>query len=191
MQWLRRLHFELSYLLGTTPWDSGVSPPELIAFLDSHPSGKALDIGCGTGTNAITMAGRGWDVLGIDFSRRAIRAARRKAGLAGASARFERANVSQLGQMAGEFDFALDIGCYHSLSLAQQITYAQDLGRLLRPGATFLVYGFTGFETEPASTWLSEASLHARFEDFFGLRSYVPGTDRSRPSAWATLIRRN
>src|SRR3989304_3930421 len=151
MRWLHRLHFELSYILGAAPWDRGVSPPELIAFLDSHPSGRALDIGCGTGTNALTMAGRGWDVQGIDFSARAIRAARRKARLAGLSVSFDRADISRLAGLCGPFDFALDIGCYHGLSTSQQAEYALDLATLLRPGATFLIYGFT--DPEPGAGW--------------------------------------
>jgi len=190
MRWLHRLHFELSYLLGAAPWDRGVSPPELIAFLDSHPSGRALDIGCGTGTNALTMAGRGWDVQGIDFSARAIRAARRKARLAGLSVSFDRADISRLAGLRGPFDFALDIGCYHSLSISQQAAYARDLATLLRPGATFLIYGFTDPEPGAGSAWLSEASLAARFAEAFIVREYVPGTDRRRPSAWATLERK-
>ena len=190
MRWLHRLHYELSYLLGAAPWDRGVSPPELIAFLDSHPPGRALDIGCGTGTNALTMAGRGWDVQGIDFSARAIRAARRKARLAGLSVSFDRADVSRLASLRGPFDFALDIGCYHGLSTSQQAEYALDLATLLRPGATFLIYGFTDPEPGAGSAWLSEASLAARFAEAFIVREYVPGTDRRRPSAWATLERK-
>ena len=190
MRWLHRLHFELSYILGAAPWDRGVSPPELIAFLDSHPPGRALDIGCGTGTNALTMAGRGWDVQGIDFSARAIRAARRKARLAGLSVSFDRADISRLAGLRGPFDFALDIGCYHGLSTSQQAEYALDLATLLRPGATFLIYGFTDPEPGAGSAWLSEASLAARFAEAFIVREYVPGTDRRRPSAWATLERK-
>ena len=47
---MRRIFFELRYLLGDVPWDTGVSPPELLDFLDRHPPGRALDLGCGTGT---------------------------------------------------------------------------------------------------------------------------------------------
>jgi cyclopropane fatty-acyl-phospholipid synthase-like methyltransferase len=190
MQWVHRLHFELSYLMGIAPWDSGVSPPELIGFLDSHPPGRAIDIGCGTGTNAIAMARRGWDVTGIDFSTRAIRAARRKARLARVSASFERADVSGLADLTGPFDFALDIGCYHSLGLTQQLAYARDLARLLRPGGPFLLYGFIDVQPGSDSTLLSEPALNERFGRTFELRAYVQGTDRNRPSAWATLQRK-
>jgi 2-polyprenyl-3-methyl-5-hydroxy-6-metoxy-1,4-benzoquinol methylase len=190
MRWLRRLEFELHYLLGRAPWDSGISPPELIAFLDAHPPGRALDIGCGTGTNALTMAGRGWQVTAIDFSSRALRVARRKALGAGAAIRFEHGDVSRLGRIEGPFDLALDIGCYHGLTPPQQETYARDLARLLRPGAAFLLYGFTDPEADPTSTLLSAAALDSRLGEGFATMSFVEGADRGRASAWATLRRK-
>ncbi len=78
MNWFKWLHFVGLYYRQPR-WDTGISPPELIAFLESHPASRALDLGCGTGTNAITMAGYGWQVTGVDFVGRAIRAGRRKA----------------------------------------------------------------------------------------------------------------
>jgi cyclopropane fatty-acyl-phospholipid synthase-like methyltransferase len=59
------------WYFGRPPWDTGVSPPELLAHLDVHAPGRALDIGCGTGTNAITMAQHGWQVTGMDFAVKA------------------------------------------------------------------------------------------------------------------------
>jgi cyclopropane fatty-acyl-phospholipid synthase-like methyltransferase len=190
MSLISRITFEMSYLLGAAPWDSGVSPPELLAFLEVNPPGRALDIGCGTGTNTLTMAQRGWQVLGIDFSSRAIRAARKKARLAGLSPVFEQADVSRLGGITGPFDMALDIGCFHSLRLTQQSAYARALACLLRPGGAFLLYGFLETEPNPASTLLSEQALALRFGDAFHLEAFVRGTDRNRPSAWATLRRK-
>lgn len=190
MHWLSRIDFELHYLLGRAPWDSGISPPELMAFLEAHPAGRALDIGCGTGTNALTLASRGWQVTAIDFSSRALRAARRKALEADAAIRFEQGDVSRLGRLQGPFDLALDIGCYHGLTFPQQEAYARDLARLLRPAATFLLYGFTTATADPRSCLLSPIALGSRFGEGFEVRSLVEGTDRGRTSAWATLRRK-
>jgi methylase of polypeptide subunit release factors len=80
--------FRAAYLLGFKPWDSGVPPPELVAVVegkDSLAPGKALDLGCGTGTNCIYMARHGWEATGVDFVPRAISAATRKAVVAGVS----------------------------------------------------------------------------------------------------------
>jgi 2-polyprenyl-3-methyl-5-hydroxy-6-metoxy-1,4-benzoquinol methylase len=76
---MQRWFFELRYLFRRTPWDTGITPPEVVAFLDRTPPGRALDLGGGTGTNAVEMARRGWEVTAIDFSSRAVLAARRRA----------------------------------------------------------------------------------------------------------------
>jgi hypothetical protein len=95
-----------------------------------------------------------------------------------------------LGLIAGPFDLALDIGCFHSLAHAQQSGYAEALARLLRPGASFLLYGFLQTEPDSASTLLSEPALASRFGAAFDLETFVRGTDRNRPSAWAALRRK-
>src|SRR4030066_306033 len=79
---LQRLVYQLWYYR-KPPWDTGVSPPELLAHIERHPPGRALDLGCGTGTNVITLAQHGWQVTGVDFAWRAIRQAQRKAKRAG------------------------------------------------------------------------------------------------------------
>ena len=47
---MRKLFFEWRYLVGRAPWDTGVSPPELLSFIDTHTAGRAIDLGCGTGS---------------------------------------------------------------------------------------------------------------------------------------------
>src|SRR5574342_1242280 len=117
---LRRLTFNLWYY-SSPPWDPGISPPELIDFIEKHPltsSGqarRAIDIGCGTGTNVITLAQAGWQVTGVDFVPRAIRMAKGKARKAGVEVELLVRDVTDLKGITGPFDLALDIGCFHSL----------------------------------------------------------------------------
>ncbi len=57
-----------SYASGQPPWDTGQPEPLLVEFVTSggvSPT-RTLEIGAGTGTNAIWLAARGFDVLGID-----------------------------------------------------------------------------------------------------------------------------
>lgn len=186
----RRLFFELSYLLHHSPWDTGLSPPELHAFLENCPPGRALDLGCGTGTNVLTLAQRGWQVTGIDFSYLAICRARRKARRAGLRVDLRQGDASDLSRLSPPFDLALDIGCYHGLSLAQQRRYAAGLARLVRPNGTFLLYGFQRSDSAPPEAWLTEEALRQHFGTAFDLARYSPGLDRERPSVWVTMVRK-
>ena len=86
--------FEWRYWRDQTPWDTNITPPEIMEFLSSAQPGRALDLGCGTGTNAITMTRYGWQVTGIDFSMKAIRTARRKAAQAALTIDFQMKDVS-------------------------------------------------------------------------------------------------
>jgi SAM-dependent methyltransferase len=141
MSLLERLFYEIFYL-GKPPWDTGVSPPELMEFIRKNPPGRALDLGCGTGTNAITLALHGWQVRGVDFIGRAIRLARRKASQAGVQVDFSQGDVSRVEANGVPYDLVLDIGCLHSLTEQGKAAYVENLPRLLAAGGKFLLYGF-------------------------------------------------
>ncbi|MGD2158455.1 MAG: methyltransferase domain-containing protein, partial [Anaerolineales bacterium] len=106
---LRQLNFNLWYYR-KPPWDTGVSPPELIKFIEENPPGKAIDMGCGTGTNVITLAQHGWEAMGVDFVARAIAKAQRKAEKARVDVSFFVADVTKLDRVSNSFDLILDIG---------------------------------------------------------------------------------
>ena len=79
------------YASGFTPWDSGEPDPALVATVEAGtiPAGRALEVGCGTGTNALWLAAHGFDALGVDVSPLAIDRARAKLGGAANACRFE------------------------------------------------------------------------------------------------------
>ena len=184
---MRRLFFELRYLFGRPPWDTGITPPEVAEFLDRTPPGRALDIGCGTGTNAVAMAGRGWRVLGVDFSGRALRAARARAAEAGLTVEFLQGDASELRGVTGRFEYILDIGCFHALPADGQRRYARRVTELAGPGGSYMLYTF--LSPDGAGSLPSRASLERLFTPAFALTRFETGTDRRRPSAWATFVR--
>src|SRR6266852_4951120 len=107
--------FRAAYLVGFKPWDSGVPPPQLVAVVEGSDAllpQKALDLGCGTGTNSIYMARHGWDVTGIDFVPRAVSVAKRKAAEAQASPRLMVGDVTRLTELGIGTDYSLllDLG---------------------------------------------------------------------------------
>ncbi|CAG0954262.1 cobalt-precorrin-6B (C15)-methyltransferase [Anaerolineae bacterium] len=143
---LRQLFFDLQYRFSKPPWDSGVTPPEVTAFVESATArGRALDLGCGTGTNAIYLARRGFTVVGVDFSPKAIANARVKAKRANLSIDFRVVDVTRLNSLGVHepFDFVLDIGCFHAIDPTNRARYADGIARLTRPSSKFMLYAFS------------------------------------------------
>lgn len=183
MSFLSRLAFIFWYLR-RPPWDSGQTPPELLAFLQERPAGRVLDLGCGTGTNLIHLAGRGWQATGVDFVPAAIARARQKARQAGVQVDFRVGDVTRLDDLSGPFDLALDLGCFHGLNLAEREAYLTQLERLLAPGGTWFIYAFLRLSENPATLGLSPAELE-HISTRFILRARQDGFDRgARPSAY-------
>ena len=186
---MRRLMFDLRYRFGRPRWDTGIAPPELVAFVEGEQRspGRALDLGCGTGTNVLYLAHHGWEAVGIDFSPTAIAAARRRArrdpGSAGTS--FLVGDVTHLPELGPPFDFALDMGCLHSIDAGGRPGYVEGLAARVRPGATYLLYAFL---PAPRTPGIAREDLRSLFADAFTLNSVVEGT--GRPSAWYRFARR-
>ena len=187
--------FRAAYLLGFKPWDSGVSPPELVSFVDSHPAGRALDVGCGTGTNTIYLTQKGWEATGVDFVPRAIDTARKKAAAAGASPRFLVGDVTHLSELGlGDgYDLLLDIGCFHSIPDTGRDAYVRGASAVAAPGATMLLFGFIRKNGSGGlgPRGLKSDEVRARFAE-----SWDPiGDEAGRPirgydAAWYTLRRK-
>lgn len=192
------LFWDLMYLFKKTPWDTGVAPPEIVAMVESGkvPRGaaapRALDLGCGTGTNAIYLAQKGFEVTGIDVSGRAISMARRKTRSAQLTdrVRLERGDVTLMRRWAvgHSIDFAYDIGCFHNLSSEARARYVTALTAVLKPGAIYMLYAF-----EPAGDQrgVDMGEIATLFDRDYKLEGLRHGGDRnSRKSAWYTFKKR-
>lgn len=188
------LRFELRYLLGDTPWDSGVSPPELHNFLESNPAGRAIEFGCGTGTNAITLAQHGWRVDAIDLSWVAIKRAQRKASRANLEINIVRADVThaiQLPSVTPPYDFGLDIGCFHALDPKSRADYAQQLPRLIGAGGTYLLYSFLNTDSSDPHQWPAESAIIDYHQPNFEVAQVEHGSFHERASAWFKFRRKS
>lgn len=136
----RWLQFNLRYL-GSPPWDTGISPPELLEVIAEKPPGWAMDLGCGTGTNLLTLAERGWAVTGVDLALLPVLKARRRFRKAGKPAELFQGDVGVELLPERQFDLVFDIGCFHNLSPEGREHYRENLQRWLAPGGIFLIYG--------------------------------------------------
>ena len=185
-----RLKFQWRYWCRQTPWDTQVTPPEVMEFIARTPPGKALDLGCGTGTNAITLARHGWQVTGVDFIPKAILAARVKAARSEFAIDFLVASVTDLSALSGLFDYVLDIGCLHALKAEDRMRYAVNLSRLLRPQAWYMLYAWLPRPWEGGVAGISTEEVEILLrENFFEVRT-ATGEENGNPSAWYWFQRR-
>lgn len=181
--WWKRWKFEWIYLFGKPAWETGISPPELLEYLSHHLPGKALDLGCGTGTNVITMAKAGWQVWGVDFSRRAIGVARKKIRGEGVQAEVMVESVTGLSRLEVQFDLILDIGCFHQLESGERKKYLLNIQLLLKDGGDLLMYAH--YRKSPSDTHGIDESDLEQFSSFLRLVRRTEGWERqTRPSVW-------
>ncbi|MBF6591772.1 MAG: class I SAM-dependent methyltransferase [Ktedonobacterales bacterium] len=194
----RRLFFTLLYRRGRPPWDTGISPPELVAVVEgahATPPGRALDLGCGTGTNCLYLAHHGWHAVGVDFVRAAVAQAEAKARRADrlpGSVRFLRGDVTRLEALdLGEpFTLLLDLGCLHGIPAADRPRYAAGVARAAAPGALYLLYAFGPRMMGRRPIGLTADEVRALFARAFAVERIESGSDRSgTPSAWYWLRR--
>jgi SAM-dependent methyltransferase len=141
--------FESAYRSGTPPWDIGQPQPAVVRLAEQFAfTGRVLDIGCGTGENAMFLASRGLDVTGLDAAPTAIERARAKAAARGLKTRFEVADALDLGQagLGGPYDSVLDCGLFHTFGDADRPRFERSLRRVLAPGARYYILCFSNLE---------------------------------------------
>lgn len=169
--------------MGKPVWDTGTSPPELLEYLSHNPPGRALDLGCGSGTNLVTMAKAGWQVCGVDFSRFAIAQARRKIRQHGLRAELRVDGVTNLYRLKPGFDLILDIGCFHQLNWDERQKYLDNVQRLLKEGGDFLLYAH--YRSFPDSSHGIDDEDLERLLTFLRLIRRAEGWERQKfPSVW-------
>lgn len=175
----------------------GAAPNRFVEreLADAMP-GRALDLACGEGRNALWLAGRGWDVVGVDFSEVAIDRARRRAADEGIALDLRVADVLGL-PVAAEFDLVLV--AYLQLPPGERATLLEVVRRALVRGGTFLLVahdlsnhaGGFGGPKDPSVLWTPDEVVAALGPDFEIERAAVeerPVEDAPRP-ALDTVVR--
>ena len=189
--------FEERYQTGDLPWDHGTVDCNLIDTIecgDIQPC-KALDIGCGTGDNAIWLAAQGFEVVACDLSKTAIKLAREKKGS-------EACRVLVADFLADEIPgapmgFVFDRGCLHSFhERKERKAYARKVAGLLEEDGLWLT--LVGNADEPkrevGPPQLSAVELISDVEPYFEILSLKNGEfgseQDSPPRAWVCLLRK-
>jgi len=130
-----------SYASGELPWDTGQPEPLLVEFVTSGgiaPT-RTLEIGAGTGTNAIWLAERGFDVLGVDVSPLAVEQARTKMEGRDLRCRFATLDFIAAPAPDGPFHFIFDRGCFHVFDEPEErARFAAGVVAALEPSGLWL-----------------------------------------------------
>lgn len=152
--------WDILYMLGWTPWDSGITPPEIVSLVEGGriAAGRALDLGCGTGTNVIYLKQHGFEAVGVDWSERAIAKARQKVRAAQLDIPLYVADIldSQHFPARGLFDFVYDIGVMHIFDEAGRARYAETVAQVARSGS----YHYTKCSVQTHARSMAHGSTH-------------------------------
>jgi len=175
-----RQHFHQVYE-GKAPWDIGRPQPAFVKLADTGKiKGSVLDVGSGTGDNALLFAEHGHYVLGIDMAPTAVEIARKKAASRGLDAAFRVADALELQQLERTFDTVLDSGLFHIFSNEERLLYVTSLVHVTRPGGFYYLLCFSDLEPQNggprrirqdeireafSSGWTVQSIQEERFED--------------------------
>jgi SAM-dependent methyltransferase len=150
------------YRDGDLPWDTGFPSSELQNVLDRNTIQpcRALELGCGTGTNSVWLAQQGFEVTGIDLAPLAVERAEGRARAAGVAVRFLVADVFSLPDLGGPFEFFFDRGCYHAVRRDAPAQYAPTVARQLAAGGRGLILAGNAREPhDPGPPVVSEGEI--------------------------------
>lgn len=188
--------YEITYRYFRAPWDIGARE-ELVSLVEGghiRPC-RAVDLGCGTGANAIYLAQHGFDVTGVDYAEDAIEKAQARARAAGVQVNFIVDDLTNLRHVSGTFGFLLDYGVLDDLRPHQREPYLRNMLPLTHAGSQYLLWGFE----HPMRWWekfvpffdvpFYQGEIQERFGLYFEIEQIAGQIDYSKwPPGYAVYL---
>jgi SAM-dependent methyltransferase len=149
-----RVTYDLLYRAGVAGasrgWDRGPGP-ELVDLVGSGRitpdvlrPGRAVDLGCGTGSNVMFLAAHGFDAVGVDFSKAAIAMASEEAVALSVADRarfvFGEVTADEIPGAGGPFDLVVVYNTLQDLRGRARFALARTIHRLVRPGGKVVLW---------------------------------------------------
>ncbi len=193
------MNFQEKYERGETGWEINRVDFNLVDMVMSTPIRpcKVLDIGCGTGDNAIWLQGQGFDVTGIDSSEFALRVAWEKSTEGEIECTFYLLDFFKDSLQGTPFDFAFDRGCFHHPPEAGNFQpFAENVFRNLKEGGLWLSLSGSCDEIRdaPGPPQISATQIVTAVEPYFEILSLCSGffdsNQESPAKNWICLMRK-
>lgn len=163
---LLRVLYEIEHRLPFNITPSSLPDRDLKEFVEGDPKpvpGRALDLGCGNGRNAIYLARNDWKVTGVELIGHAVRRARRAVAQAGVGVDVVQGDASRLSDcgVGGGFDLVVDACCYHAIAVERRDAYAAEVTKAAAPGALLFMVAFAEQNTPGMNVTVDD--LRSRF----------------------------
>ena len=172
--------------IGPLIWTDSRIPKELKEIVELHNPKTSLELGCGLGVFSSFMASQGIKATGVDFSSVAVEKAKKRVANNIYKPEYIVGDVTNLEIINEQFDVSYDVGCFHCLNEESQQKYVSEIYRLLKPGATHLIWAL---DSSPSGIKLSPNYIAKQFENNFQLEKSKFSRRRIVASHWYWLVR--
>lgn len=179
-------------------WDHASPSTEFIGYILGArlPAGaRVLDLGCGTGADAIFLAKQNFEVYGVDFAKEALRLAEQRASEEGVVVDWRECSALNTPFDDGYFDLITDRGCFHHIAGPRRREYASEIARILRPGGALFLRGCRASDDGPFFPVDHNSILETFDPQFFEIGADAPffyAVDSGGiPAMAVTIVRRD
>jgi ubiquinone/menaquinone biosynthesis C-methylase UbiE len=156
--------FDEAYRAPITVWGDIRIPKELKNLIVTNKPKTSLELGCGLGRFSTYMAEQGVKATGVDFTLVTVERAKKRVANNAQKPTFMVGDVTNLKMLSNQFDVSFDVGCFHCLNKEGQQKYVSEIYRLLKPGATHLIWAM---DHSPSDIKLNSTYIAKVFESGF------------------------